>query len=272
MRYWITILVGLNVLFGNAQLDSARMLQFEHAFFLAIDQDSARQILKDKFNYAASENSFDRSQLQLLYRLRDLGLDSLNTKSYYWNLSLLSHIHGEFRASWYAMEEYRRLNPNFEYQHEWLLYVLISSQYAESSLEDALNAFKLSSFYTNELYCIEEQMRQEMKRKQGLVLLSYFIPGSGLMFNGNIGEGTGALLLNGGIAIGLTALVLNAAYINAGLWLFTWVPKFYLGNIELTKRRILTKQQAKKNERTSECALIWKNVLEEENLRLLLFN
>lgn len=272
MRYWITILVGLNALFGNAQLDSARMLQFEHAFFLATDPDSARQVLKDKFNYAASVNSFDRSQLQLLYRLRDLSLDSIDTESYYWNLSLLSHIHGEFRASWYAMEEFRKLKPNFECLREWLLYVLISSQNAESSLENALNAFKASSFYTSELYCIEEQMQKEMKKKQGLVLMSYFIPGSGLMLNGDVGEGAGALLLNGGIAVGLTALMLNAAYINAGLWLFTWVPKFYLGNVELTKRRIKAKQQTKKNERTSECALIWKKVLEDEHLQLLLFN
>lgn len=272
MRYLIVLLVSISAYNGFSQLDSARMFQYEFDYFFSKDSSVAREILAEKFNYAAKENCFDRSQLELLYRLRQHQWAETNSEVYYWNLALLAHVNGEFRAAWYAMEQYRKVKPIFNAPREWLLYILISSQYTKESLEEALQGFKESAFYNGELLCIEEQMQFEFKRKQGLVLMSYFIPGSGLLLNGNLGEGAGALILNGGIAIGITALLLNAAYFNAGLWLLTWVPKFYLGNVELTKRRIASKQQAKKNERTMECALIWKNVLEEENFRLLLFN
>ncbi len=106
----------------------------------------------------------------------------------------------------------------------------------------------LEASYVNELNSINRQRSNLKLKKPRLAgLLSALVPGLGQLYAGYTKEALNSFALNGTLIAGLVITSVNYTWIDGVLAFGTWLPRYYVGGINLASKLAKQKNLDKKN-------------------------
>lgn len=251
----ISILISCIASAWSQETDFAnQLLQAEKQIFETRDSVQRNLLIHQKIKIYTDADSIGKPLMQEISRIDPKLLpDSLRT-SFYWNAAIASFLNDETEQAIYYIDAYETTGSGASVGFAVLKYItLLHYDTAEArkvyiqlaQLDPALHC----------LQCISEAEQFELRHQKLKQYLSFVIPGSGLMLNGNVGKGGLSLLLNAASVCAIVYMAQNQLIINAVGWGSNLVGKFYAGNIRLTEKMILEKEKGIKNKLALSCEL-----------------
>lgn len=242
------------------------LLSFERRIFLATEQEKDL-LLFQKLTYQLSQDIVDSTTLITANRIKYKHLPDSVRSRFLWNAALIAYFNSDKNLGllyWkrYQKEESDSTTPTLflgyllshqldTAQHNLLLSQLVQRDSAFLNYENLANA------------------SYAVKAKKFKEVVSFIVPGTGLMLNGNVGKGALALGINSGIFFVLRYMIMHHAWINTALWGTNLIGKFYFGNVRLVQKEITKKEDRKKQKRTQKSALALSELLEKYPINFL---
>lgn len=263
MKYWITVIISciIKIAFaGNiaANIDSIKndsiykmeMLKLEYTFYSSQSDSEKFDALLAKVHLLLENKAYSKGMIEIK-RIELLNKDLLQKKQFYSNIEALLFQHAMYSGCLEIFEVDTVENYPLEKSFMKSLCLNHESQYEsiKNEIRKAALLFNLdTSFVLNEL--LNYKLMSTEKKS---VLYQIFLPGAGIINEGEFSEGLTSFLINGLFAGATIILAKQRFYAGAfsyGLMPFT---KFYFGGIKHTR------YLASKNEEKRVQTLIQKN-------------
>jgi hypothetical protein len=256
MRPTITIisivLLCTDFCFSQQQFD-VQLMEMEKSIFLAKDSASKHELLVQKIQYLIESDSIDQKLQREIERVDPNYLSDSLREIFTWNAMLVSFFNKEISLTVYYIESFEKLSnePSTGFLAlKYLTYLEYDSSVAYQ-IQPILIA-KDSIFLG--LSCIEEIKEYEIRHKKFKQFAS-IVPGFGMMLNGNVGKGLISMSLNTATIFAISYLIKGNLIVNSIGWGTNLVTKFYLGNVNLTRKLIDKKELTQKNKLAQTCEL-----------------
>jgi hypothetical protein len=251
MRIFLLILLCKQL---NAQTDfNTELLKLEHKIYGADSDSSRNQFKYQKVLFFLRNDSINQSLLNEFDRLDYFFLDSTSQADYFWNASLVYYAKGLIYESLHYNKKYITLTNDSSKVYA-LFEILLYAKYNFSIAEELIQKqAQLDSSFAC-LNCLVHLSEVKYPMKRTIKVVSFIIPGGGLLLNGNILKGSTSVVLNFASAFVLYSFFKNSYYVHVigiGSNLFS---KFYFGSIRLTDRMIANKTVKKQKSRANQCA------------------
>lgn len=253
MRLLITSLLicfCMNKTFGQSDYE-AQMLKLEQVVFLEGNDSIANESFLKKFNLSLSQSDFKRSFTELR-RVNDSYInDSAQKADFYWNASLVSKLSGDPEYANIYHDLYLKITSDSSYA-SLLLGLLIKEELDTAVFNDFWTIVKEDSVF-NCFDCLADVNSFKIKRKGAYIAASRLVPGLGTILAGDLFNGIGSILTVGGSGVGVYYLFTNQLYWGTGIWGYLFLVRFYKGNVNLTKDKIIKLEQKKRNNLEKGC-------------------
>ncbi|MCA0429795.1 MAG: hypothetical protein LCH32_04775 [Bacteroidetes bacterium] len=239
--YFITIILVLSNICSFAQTNKVdSLLLFEKQLFFTRNTAQQDCILFYKYEYALKIKNYQNAYQSYL-RLEKRNF-RIKKEDYYWNNTLICLDNFNFTSATQNFNIYKlnfdslSLNSNLL---GYLTYVNYDSTQAKYYYQKLI---KLDSNLAC-LNCFYKLINNKYKKGKGYMITSGIVPGSGLIAMGKPLKGLTSLALVGGSVFGIYSLIQNNLYLNALSWGLNFGLKFYVGQIKLTNKEYLKKQE-----------------------------
>lgn len=237
------------------------LLDFERSIFQTSDTWKKNELLVQKIQFLAKADSIDLKLQAEIERVDPYYLSDSMRQIFTWNAMLVSFFNKEISLTVYYIESFEKLEkePSTGFLALKYLTYLEYDTTTTSQLKKELIS-KDSIFFG--LNCIDEIKTYEMRHKK-MKLYAAFVPGAGMMLNGNVGKGLISLSLNTATILALDYLIKGNLYINAVSWGTNLVGKFYIGGTNLTRTLIAKRESSQKNKLAQTCELTIENIFKK---------
>jgi hypothetical protein len=255
MKYWITVIISciIKIAFaGNiaANIDSIKndsiykmeMLKLEYTFYSSQSESEKFDALLSKVHLLLENKAYSKGMIEIK-RIELLDKELLQQKQFYSNMEALLFQHAMYSSCLEIFEGDTIENYSLEKSFMKSLCLNRESQYEsiKNEIRKAALLFNLDTTYVlNELLNYEVINTQKKS-----VLYQIFLPGAGMINEGEFSEGFTSFLMNGLFAGATIILAKQRFYSGAfsyGLMPFT---KFYLGGLKHT-RYLASKNEEKR--------------------------
>jgi tetratricopeptide (TPR) repeat protein len=123
------------------------------------------------------------------------------------------------------------------------LYRLEKFDESETAFFNALSESGDSVIVLQNFKELEKINRKSPKKAK---IFSMIIPGSGLIYVGDLKNGVSSIVLVGGLASLMVVSSINTSFVNAFLNVFPWYQRYYMGGFQLTERVAKEKLDARR--------------------------
>lgn len=230
-----------------------RLMEIEQQIYNTEDSLLKNQLVLRKMDVYMQADSINARLLQEVRRVdAELLPDSLKT-AFYWNAMLISFLNEETYLTLHYLEAYeaREVDSTMGFL---ALKHLTYLNYDTTVARGLYNYLVSADSSLQCLDCIAEVERFELKHKK-LITNAAFVPGLGMILNGNIGRGMVSIALNTATVLAIVYMAKSNLIINALGWGTNLAGKFYLGNIRLTSKLVERKESGKKSKLAQACEL-----------------
>lgn len=249
---------------GQTHTSDSILTSIEMEYFICPNDSLKNELLYTKLNVYVQNNLINQDALKETKRIDAEYLSGKNKNNYLWNASVISYLNKDIFYSLHYINKYEKNNiadTSFDFL---LLKLLIYSSYdttIANSIRQKINKKNIQN--VDCLKCLVELESYELKNKKLFERLSVYLPGSGLIANGNILKGFISMGINTGTVLTIRYFFLNQAYINMFAWGTNLITKFYLGNVTLTSKMVQKKERIKKQKLATNCEFVLSNILRE---------
>ncbi|MDC1188935.1 hypothetical protein N8089_03990 [Flavobacteriales bacterium] len=235
------------------------MLKIEQKIFMSKNDTLKNEFYLKKFNSSLREKDFGRSYFELS-RIRGRYFnDSVALQDFYWNAALISKLVNKLDYAETYYDAYIDLTQDSSINSQ-LLGLLINAELDSSSY----NMFKKNLTLDTALNCLDCLSLipyYRLKNKLGYIWASRLVPGLGTAFTGDVYNGLGSVITIGSASYGVYYLFLNKLYLSTGIWGYLFIPRFYFGNIRMTKYRLEKLEEKRRAKLAITCELTTKKLL-----------
>jgi hypothetical protein len=246
----------------HAQMDiSSSLLKLEQEIYISESDSISNDLIIQKIGLYLKNGDHSKSVLQEFKRLNFTIVDSLDRSRLFWNATLIAYFNDDVFHALHYFEQYEKISDDSTVEKD-LLKVLIYSNYNSEYSSELVKELALKSSNFQCLECLTEVRNYEMKHKLIKQKIAYFIPGMGLLLNGNGIKGATSILLNASTVIAIRWMFLNSVYLNMIGWGSNMLVKFYIGNINLTSKMTISKEKRIRNKKSIDCSNVVFNLLE----------
>ncbi len=229
------------------------LLDFESSIFQTSDNWKKNELLVQKIQFLAKADSIDLKLQAEIERVDPNYLSDSLRQIFTWNAMLVSFFNKEISLTVYYIESFEKLEnePSTGFLAlKYLTYLEYDTTTAFQLKKELIS--KDTIFYR--LNCINEIKAYEIRHKK-IKQYAAFVPGVGLMLNGNVGKGFISLSLNTATVFAIDYLIKGNLIINSIGWGTNLLGKFYIGNFRLTQKEITKKENGQKNKLANSCEL-----------------
>lgn len=270
------IIIILLVYTGNfyaQKLNLKDLVYWEHKIYENPNNlDSVIQFQLNKIKIYLSNNIYDQNVISEFKNINWNSIkDSIQKNKYLYNLAVLYYLNNQADYAYFYLEQYYKKTQDYSFNNK-IFNTLIASNLDSTSFYSnfndliAIDSLKYLPFLN--LFLINNQT---LPQKKAYIFSSYVIPGLGTMLQGDIFNGLGSLTFNS-LAIYSTYLLASSnLYINAVGWGILLIPRFYGGNIELTKKTIHNNYKKRLHKMSEENKKFIDDILKEFPIELKLF-
>lgn len=251
----IFILLNIFLWFSNSifsqstKEDSTKLLELEWSYYQSNNSIEKSNIAFKKFSlYINSQLEHHPGILAECERITSENLNIEDQKKYLWNASMIYFMHNNFSRSSELLNKYRIMTNDSSIAFQ-LLYILS----LHNSPYDSISKLGLHNEILELVSCFEQTDSSNLHTKNNFNRYSYVIPGSGMILKGYPLQGTNAFVINGLSGLLIYILLKKTLYINAiGLGMLT-IAKFYIGNLNYTRKLLRKKVFKEQREATIQC-------------------
>jgi hypothetical protein len=180
--------------------------------------------------------------------------DSVEKSRFLWNASVLAYLENDLYYALHTIKEYQHVSNDSSLTCESLRFFIYSNYDTEKTKIIVADLIQRDSIF--EAYeCYSNAQAYEVRQIQFKKALSYILPGSGMIVNGNWAKGLLSTSLNSASGLAIYYLISNHLYINSLAWGSNLIMKFYIGNINLTEKLINQKQVFRQKKLAKKCEL-----------------
>lgn len=253
---------------SGQSIDEA-LMKLEYRIYQATDDTLRNDLMLEKVLLMLSDGRTDETVWKSIERIdREKLKDDSSLMRFSYSRVLLAHLNGHAQSAWAEMNRYARYKKTLT-DGESLLRIQLAYAYGVPEANDYLSAFIAAHPESMCISCLEDIYEMELKERKALVVASYFIPGIGLVFNGNVFRGATSMALNGAAGYGAYWLIAHKMPFTGVFWGLAILPKSYFGNIRLLKSQIESKQLSKREKLATTCELFWIEVYKKYPLPLI---
>jgi len=243
-----------------------KLISLEKSYFLSDSNYEKTLIAYQKFNLLILNNVQDEQSILEIDRIEYDYLLSSEQIKFFWNAALINFLNDKKIKAIHFFERYQEISLDSS-NEMLLLSALIYSDF--NHLKSTVSLVELSKRDTvfKCLSCLQKDEYANEKNKKLKIISSAFIPGLGMILNGDVIKGLTSTALNASSIILINYLILNQSYINALSWGFSLGLKFYTGNLKLTESLIDKKQNKKLKMESVYCKNKWQIILDNYPLK-----
>jgi hypothetical protein len=237
------------------------LLDFERSIFQTSDNWEKNELLVQKIQFLAKADSIDSKVQSEIERVDPIYLNDSLRKIFTWNAMLISFLNKEVSLTVHYIESFEKLEkePSTGFMAlKYLTYLDYDTTIAKVIRTELIA--KDSIFLTFD--CIDAIKTYEIRHKK-IKQFASFVPGLGMMLNGNVGKGLISLSLNTATVFAIDYLIKGNLYINAFSWGTNLLGKFYIGGTNLTRTLIEKRESAQKNKLAQTCELTIENIFKK---------
>ena len=194
-------------------------------------------------------------------------LDTTTQRAFLWNASLISYLLEDTYYALYYLDRYETHYNDSTIEKD-LLKFLIHANYNTDAAKEQLQQLHTTDSTFATLSCILDLQEATVPFRKFKKTIAYFLPGFGLIFNGNIGKGSTSLLLNSATVVSIVWLLQQNMIVNTIAWGSNLVFKFYLGNINLTASTLEQSEKKILKRLASKCEPYVSSILKKYPLEL----
>ena len=227
------------------------MLSLEQVIFSEENDSIANESFLKKFNLSIPESDFNRSYYELRRVNDNYIIDSVQKTNFYWNASLVSKLSGDYEYADIYYNLY--LSNSNDSSYSSLLLGLLIKEELDTSVFNSFKAAIKSDSIIDCVECLADVNAFKMKRKGAYIMASRLVPGFGTMFTGDLFNGIGSILTVGGSGVGVYYLFTSNLYWGTGIWGYLFLVRFYKGNVNLTKDKVIKLEKKKRNRLAKNC-------------------
>ncbi|MFT4898550.1 MAG: hypothetical protein ACI9U0_000335 [Flavobacteriales bacterium] len=265
MKWLITslpVFICINVLVAQTNVATNyenSMLKIEQEIYMSENDTLKNELYLIKFNSSLKEKDFKRSYFELS-RVRGRYFNDLAIlQDFYWNASLISKLVNKVDYAETYYDAYLGLVQDSSVNTQ-LLGLLINAELDSSSYNEFKKTLTLDTAL-NCIDCLSLISYYRLKNKLGYIWASRLVPGLGTVLTGDIYNGLGSVISLGGASYGVYHLFLNKLYLSTGIWGYLFIPRFYFGNIRMTKYKLEKLEEKRRAKLAIDCELTIKELL-----------
>lgn len=237
------------------------LFKLENEVFTSTNDSLKNSLYLKKFALTRERNDYDRAYFELR-RVREKYIsDSISKSNFYWNAALTSKVSGNYQYANIYYDAY------FNYTHDSSTATLLLGLLIKADTDTAeYNAFAPIAKKDSVLQCTDcliELIEYKLKYKSAYIWASRIVPGLGTIMTGDVYNGLGSLVTLGGSGIGVYALIVHELYVGASVWGFMTLPRFYNGQIRLTRTKVNELEKKKRAKKSAICMDAIKVVLSD---------
>jgi hypothetical protein len=269
----ITIALLLSLVFIKTVVSQLtyqnQLLNLEHAVFKC-DSDSVRAKLRFEKTMVYLKNNLISHETFAEFKRVDYKLlpDSLRM-IFLWNASLVSFLNAETYQALYYFDKYDHFEQDNSTEKLFLKFLIDANHNSISANENLQKLIQIDTAFA-QLNCVITTQDYELNHKQFKKIIAYFLPGFGLILNGNYGKGATSIALNTSTVFAVSWMLRQNLTFNAIAWGSNLIIKFYLGGINLTSKYVDKKEKNEQKKRANNCALLVDIVLKKYPLNVRL--
>lgn len=227
------------------------LFKLENEVFTTANDSLKNTLYLKKFALTKALNDYDRAYFELR-RVREKYIsDSISKSNFYWNAALTSKVSGNYQYANIYFDAY------FNYTHDSSTSTLLLGLLIKADADTAeYNAFAPIAKKDSVLQCTDcliELIEYKLKYKSAYIWASRIVPGLGTALTGDVYNGLGSVITLGGSGIGVYALIIHELYIGASVWGLMTLPRFYNGQIRLTRTKVNELEQKKRAKKSAIC-------------------
>lgn len=264
LRIIIPVLFCINCIshiLGQVDFNS-HLMELEKEYYDAKNDTIKNLLVIKKIDLYLSENKTSQEVLHEVKRVDYSMLPNSDLHSFLWNASLIAYFNKDTYYSLHYIDEYAAVSGDSSVEMK-ILKLMIYSAYDTTIAADIIQDLTLLDSNFSCLNCLIEIQQYELKHKSFLKNTSFFIPGMGMLLNGNVLKGSTSLLLNTGTVFAIRWLLQQNLYVNMISWGSNLAMKFYAGNIQLTKKLIDKKEDKQRKKLADNCELLTQKIVSE---------
>lgn len=246
---------------GAQQNFDQELLDFERSIFQTSDTLNKNELLVQKIQFLVKADSIDQKVQSEIERVDPNYLSDSLRKIFTWNAMLVSFFNDENSLAVYYIESFEKLEEAPSTGFLAMKYLSYLEYDTTTAQEIRVELIAKDSIFLA-LDCIDAIKTYEVKHKK-IKQYASFVPGLGMMLNGNIGKGLISLSLNTATILAIDYLIKGNLYFNAFTWGSNLLGKFYIGNFNLTRILIGKKESAQKNKLAQTCELTIENIFKK---------
>ena len=232
-----------------------QLLALEKDIFYSTSDTVKNSLMVQKMDLMMKNKSDNDLILKNCKRIDDQFIpDSVEKSRFLWNASVIAYLENDLYYALHAIKEYQIVSNDSSITCESLKFFIYSNYDTEKTKIIVSDLIKRDSIF--EAYeCYSNAQSYEVRQVQLKKALSYILPGSGMVVNGNWTKGLLSMSLNSASALAIYYLISNQLYINSLAWGSNLIMKFYVGNINLTEKLINQKQVYRQKKLAKKCEL-----------------
>lgn len=242
----------------SAQVFSDQLLCLETKVFETKNDTLRNDYLLEKYHLALHGNDVKYAYNALRRVRENLITDSLKRVNFLWNAALTTQSYGDIQYPKIYLSAYSELTGDTSTKYQ-LLNRFISASTLNSN-EQKKYELPSDTSIASCVVCLEQVAQFKLKNKWLYTLASGLVPGLGTYFAGDFYNGTGSIITVGGSTYLTYYLVQQNLNVNAVVWGVLFVPRFYFGNMSLTKTKVNQLEQKKKSKLAYSCEAKLKNL------------
>ena len=258
----IALTLHVSFIFGQQSMNN-ELLMFETKIYNSASDTVAVKYCLQKFDLYLSNKNYFEGALKEAKRIDfEKITDSTTCVRFLWNASLMAHFNDDKRYALHYFNTYQKLSNDSSIQSD-LLAVVINNGVDSTMVSSSTKRLTNHNAEFKALACVNSIYAYTIKHKKRYTTASAIIPGLGSMLNGNITKGLTSLAITGGTGYAVYLLATNNLYLSAFVGTFAVGARFYFGNIALTRKLVLEKEELKKNALAKDCKCILNSLLEK---------
>jgi hypothetical protein len=240
--------------FGQDSL-SNHLLTLEKSIYYSSSDTIRNALLIQKMDFMVKTKMENVEILKNSKRINYHLIEEKDEKTrFLWNVSVIAYLENDLYYALHCMEAYQSISNDTSMTFENLKFFIYSNYDTEKTKLIVSNLIEGDSIFTA-YECYLDAQAYVVHQTQLKKMLSYILPGTGMMINGNSTKGLISMALNSVSAAAIYYLISHHLFINTLAWGSNLIMKFYVGNINLTKKLIDQKQVYIQKKRAKKCAL-----------------
>lgn len=227
---------------------SFQLMTIEKKVFQTTSDTVINELLLEKFDLLLHNgNDNFEDALKTAKRIKSELIELKPERArFFWNASLVAYLEKDIYYGLHFIDAYERLELDSSIQFLSLKFFInsnINEEVSKSIVDDLI----LKDSIFQGFHCYQNAQEYKVRATKLKIVMSYIIPGSGMIINGNIVKGLISMGLNTTTVLAISYLWKRNLYLNTLAWGSNLIMKFYIGNTNLTKKllneRELTKQK-----------------------------